>query len=253
MSDGTVFLIDDDARILRALGRLLKETDFEVQAFESPEDFLVHHDIRVPGCAVCDVSLGVSNGLDLPPELARRGQLRPFVFITGYGDVVTSVRAMKLGAIDFLTKPVQETELIEAVRHGISRDRIEREQRTKLTAVAKRLSSLTPKEGEVMTEVVAGRLNKQIAGDLGITEKTVKIHRGRVMEKMGVRTVPDLVRMVELALNHLLRRNAAEDRGPQPIRCITQSQWLLPQRKQSLPADLLENSDGFGRSRRGGQ
>ena len=204
MSNGRVFLVDDDASILRALTRVLKEADFEVQAFQSPEDFLIHHDMKVPGCAVFDVGLGSYNGLDLLRALARSGQMRPTIFITGRGDIATSVKAMKSGAIDFLTKPIQETELIEAVRTGIERDRSDREQGAKLAAIAKRLSSLTPKESEVLTRVIAGRLNKQIAGDLGITEKTVKVHRGRVMAKMGVRTVADLVRTVEPALVHLL-------------------------------------------------
>jgi FixJ family two-component response regulator len=197
-------LVDDDASILRALTRLLREADFDVQAFQSPEDFLIHHDMKTPGCAVFDVGLGAYNGLDLLRALARSGQMRPTIFITGRGDIAMSVRAMKSGAIDFLTKPIQETDLIDAVRKGIERDRRDREEGAKLAAIARRLSTLTPKESEVLTRVVAGRLNKQIAGDLGISEKTVKVHRGRVMAKMGVRTVADLVRTVEPALIHLL-------------------------------------------------
>src|SRR5215471_7259112 len=204
MSHGRVFLVDDDTSILKALTRLLKEADFDVLAYQSPEDFLIHHDMKLPGCAVFDIGLGDYNGLDLLRALARRGQMRPTIFITGKGDIETSVRAMKSGAIDFLTKPIHEDELIEAVRRGIERDRRDREQGAKLAAIAKRLSSLTPKESEVLTRVIAGRLNKQIAGDLGISEKTVKVHRGRVMAKMGVRTVADLVRTVEPTLIHLL-------------------------------------------------
>lgn len=213
MSSGRVFLVDDDPSVLRALTRLLKESDFEVQAFQSPEDFLVQHDMKAPGCAVFDVALGNYNGLELLRTLARTGQMRPTVFITGRGDVATGVRAMKSGAIDFLTKPIQEGELLDAVKKGIERDRADREQGVKLAAIAKRLSSLTPKESEVLTRVIAGRLNKQIAGELGISEKTVKVHRGRVMAKMGVRTVADLVRIVEPALIHLLSGELASKNG----------------------------------------
>jgi FixJ family two-component response regulator len=225
MSSGRVFLVDDDVSILRALSRLLKEADFDVQAFQSPEDFLIHHDMKTPGCAVFDVGLGSYNGLELLRALARTGQMRPTIFITGRGDIETSVRAMKSGAVDFLTKPIHEDELIEAVRRGIERDRRDREQGAKLAAIAKRLSSLTPKESEVLTRVVAGRLNKQIAGDLGISEKTVKVHRGRVMAKMGVRTVADLVRTVEPTLIHLLSG------GPMPEsngRLVAQQEDLPP-------------------------
>ncbi len=204
MSNGRVFLVDDDASVLRALTRLLREANFEVSDFQSPEDFLLHHDMKTPGCAVFDVGLGDYNGVDLLRALARSGQMRPTIFITGRGDIATSVRAMKSGAVDFLTKPVQEADLIEAVQKGIERDRSDREEGAKLAIIGKRLSSLTPKESEVLTRVVAGRLNKQIAAELGISEKTVKVHRGRVMTKMCVRTVADLVRTVEPALIHLL-------------------------------------------------
>src|SRR5215470_3769731 len=143
MTDATnssrVFLVDDDASILRALTRVLREADFEVQAFQSPEDFLIHHDMKVPGCAVFDVGLGSYNGLDLLRALARSGQMRPTIFITGRGDIATSVKAMKSGAIDFLTKPIQEADLIDAVRRGIERDRHDREQGAKLAAIAKSL------------------------------------------------------------------------------------------------------------------
>ena len=173
--------------------------------------------MKLPGCAVFDVCLGPHNGLDLLRALARSGQMRPTIFITGRGDIPTSVRAMKSGAIDFLTKPIQEADLIDAVRRGIERDRHDREQGAKLAAIAKRLSSLTPKESEVLTRVIAGRLNKQIAGELGISEKTVKVHRGRVMTKMGVRTVADLVRTVEPTLIHLLSGGAVDTMNGGPL------------------------------------
>jgi FixJ family two-component response regulator len=187
-------LVDDDANILWALARLLKEADFDVQTFQSADDYLRHQDMKTPGCAVFDVCLGEESGLDLLCALARSGLMRPTIFITGKGDIATSVRAMKSGAIDFLTKPVQSTDLLEAVRRGVERDRSDREEGAKVASIDKRLSSLTPREHEVLKCVVAGRLNKQIADHLRIAEKTVKVHRSRVMAKMGVRTVPDLVR-----------------------------------------------------------
>jgi FixJ family two-component response regulator len=204
MSNGRVFLVDDDANIVRALKLLLKEADFDVEAFQSVEAFLIQHDMKMPGCAVFDVGLGEWNGVDLLRALARRGQMRPTIFITGRDDIATSVRAMKSGAVDFLTKPVRTADLFEAVRNGVERDRRDREQGTKIAPIAKRLSSLSPRESEVLKRVIAGLLNKQIAGELGIAEKTVKVHRGRVMAKMGVRSVADLVRTVEPVLIHLL-------------------------------------------------
>jgi FixJ family two-component response regulator len=134
VGSGTVFLVEDDAGVLRALSRLLGEADFNVQSFQSAEDFLIHHDTKTLGCAVFDIGLGAYSGLDLLHVLARKGQMRPIVFISGRGDIATSVRAMKSGAIDFLTKPVQETDLIQAVRIGIERDRNDRERGAKLAA-----------------------------------------------------------------------------------------------------------------------
>jgi len=197
MNSGRVFLVDDDASVLKALTRLLRETGFEVSAFQSSKDFLLHHDMRMPGCAVLDVGLGDCNGLDLHRTLASNGYMRPTVFITGRGDIPTGVQAMKSGAIDFLTKPVQETDLIEAIRKAIEYDLRDREESAKVAATNKQLASLTPREREVLARVVAGRLNKQIAAELGISEKTIKVHRGRVMAKMSVRSVADLVRIME--------------------------------------------------------
>lgn len=204
MSSGKVFLVDDDASLLRALTRLLKEADFEVKGFQSAEDFIIHHDKTTPGCAVIDVGLGAHNGIDVLRALARTGSLRPTIFITGQDDVAMGVRAMKSGAIDFLTKPIHDKALIAAVRSGMERDRSDREQGAKLSEVAKRLSSLTSKETEVLTRVIGGRRNKEIAVDLGIAEKTVKLHRRQAMEKMAVRTVADLVRTVDPVLMRLL-------------------------------------------------
>jgi len=221
VSSGNVFIVEDDVSVLKALTRLLKEADFNVQSFQSAEDFLIHHDSRTPGCAVFDVGLGAHSGLDLLRVLARKGQMRPVVFISGRSDVATSVQAMKSGATDFLTKPVQETELIQAVRAGIERDRSDRKRGSKLAATAKCLSSLTPKESEVLTRVLAGRRNKQIAGELGISEKTVKVHRSRAMAKVGVHTVAELVRTVEPVLIYLLSG------GPRPDTDASDAQFSV--------------------------
>jgi FixJ family two-component response regulator len=204
VSSGKVYLVDDDASILRALTRLLKAAAFEVQGFQSAEDFIIHHDKTTVGCAVIDVGLGAHNGIDVLRALARTGSMRPTIFITGQDDVAMGVRAMKSGAIDFLTKPIQDNALIAAVRSGLERDRSDRERGAKLSEVAKRLSSLTSKETEVLTRVIGGRRNKEIAADLGIAEKTVKLHRRQAMEKMAVRTVADLVRTVDPVLMRLL-------------------------------------------------
>jgi FixJ family two-component response regulator len=197
MNKGRVFLVDDDPSTLKAMTRLLREEGFETASFQSAADFLEHHDIQTPGCAVVDIALGDCNGLDLYRALASKGRMRPTIFITGRGDIAMSVQAMKAGAIDFLTKPVQQANLIEAIRNAIAADLLDREERNKISAVTKRISTLTPREREVLVHVIAGRLNKEIAVDMGISEKTVKIHRGHVMGKMGVRSVAALVRIVD--------------------------------------------------------
>jgi FixJ family two-component response regulator len=161
---------------------------------------LLHDDTSTPGCAVLDVALGEWNGLEVQTALANKGDARPIIFITGQGDIATSVQAMKAGAVDFLTKPVRDEDLIEAVRRALERDRATREEEARLASVGERLASLTPREQEVLSSVVAGRLNKQIAAELGIAEKTVKVHRARVMAKMAVRSVAELVRIVQRTL-----------------------------------------------------
>ena len=193
----TVFLVDDDPSILRALTRLLRAGGYQVSAFRSPRDFLAQHDAAVPGCVVLDLAMPGLNGLELQTALAAAGCQRPIVFISGHGDIPSSVRAMKAGAVDFLTKPVSEENLLAAIQRAIERDRLMRQVSAELQAIAERLNRLTPREREVLHHVVAGQLNKQIAADLGTVEKTVKVHRSRVMEKMGVRSLADLVRMAE--------------------------------------------------------
>jgi FixJ family two-component response regulator len=195
----TVYLVDDDASVVRALSRLLLAKGMNARAFTSAEDFLHNHDPDIPGCAVFDVSMPGLDGLSLHRALAAGGAERPVIFLTGRGDIPTTVRALKAGAVDFLTKPVGEMELLDAIARAKIEDAKARQLRADLAAVRKKISTLSPRELEVLARVVAGRLNKQIADELGTAEKTIKVHRGRVMAKLGVRTVPDLVRLAEKA------------------------------------------------------
>ena len=194
----TVFLVDDDPSVLKALSRLLRAKGYDVRGYASPQEFLAHHDARVCGCAVLDVAMPGLDGLALQQALTASGSQRPVIFITG-GDISTSVRAMKAGAVDFLTKPVSDSDLLAAIARANEQDAKSRKISTELAEIHARITTLTPREREVLTHVVAGRLNKQIAGDLGTVEKTIKVHRSRMMEKLGVRTVADLVRLAEKA------------------------------------------------------
>lgn len=203
----TIFVVDDDPTVLRAVTRLLRSAGLQVSPFRSPREFLAQHTPATPGCVVLDLAMPGLNGLELQKVLAASGCARPLIFISGRGDIPSSVEAMKAGAIDFLIKPVDEHALLSAVRRAIERDRLARQARAEMEIVAQRLVTLTSREREVLNHVVAGRLNKQIAAALGTVEKTVKVHRARVMAKMGVRTVADLVRMAE--------RVGAASAGPQ--------------------------------------
>jgi FixJ family two-component response regulator len=195
----TVFLVDDDSGVLKALSRLLRTNGYDVRSYASPQEFLACHDAKVPGCAVLDVSMPDVDGLQLHQALAEEGVHRPVIFLTGHGDIPMTVRAMKAGAIDFLTKPVGEGILLDAIARAVAQDVQSRQADAELASIHARIASLTPREREVMTHVVAGRLNKQIAGDLGTVEKTIKVHRSRMMEKLGIRTVADLVRIAQKA------------------------------------------------------
>jgi FixJ family two-component response regulator len=194
----TIFLVDDDEAVLRALGRLLATAGYEVRSYTSPVRFLAEHDPAAPGCAVLDLSMPDIDGLSIQAVLSKGSAMRPVIFLTGAGDIPTSVRAMKAGAVDFLTKPIQAGDLLAAVARAVALDRDGRRARSDIAEVAARLDTLTPREREVLALVVAGRLNKQIAHELGTSIKTIKVHRARVMAKMGVRTVADLVRATEL-------------------------------------------------------
>ena len=194
----TVYLVDDDVGVLNGLSRLLRVRNYDVKPYSSPQLFLEEHDVTVPGCAVLDVLMPGLNGLELQLALtASDGCHRPIVFITGKGDISTSVRAMKAGAIDFLTKPIKDEALFDAISQAEKRDADSRQIYSELELIKAKMTALTPREREVLVHVVAGRPNKQIAADLGTVEKTIKVHRSRMMEKLGVRTVADLVRMTQ--------------------------------------------------------
>jgi len=190
-----VFVVDDDASMRDAISRLLNAVGLTVQTFASARAFLNRRLPNVPGCVVLDVRLPGLSGLDLQREMVERGIHIPVVFITGHGDIPMSVQAMKAGAVEFLTKPFRDQDLLDAVRSGIQLDRKEREERAELAELRDCVRQLTQREQEVMSLVVSGLLNKQIALQLGTSEKTIKIHRSQVMRKMRANSLADLVRM----------------------------------------------------------
>jgi FixJ family two-component response regulator len=199
MSNGapTIFVVDDDPAVLRSLGRLLRSAGLNVETCTSPQDFLDRQNPATPGCLVLDVAMPGLNGMEVQRALAAIGDERPIVFLTGHGDIPTSVEAMKRGAVDFLTKPVNAEDLLKAIHSAIVKDSLRRLERNEVEIFKQRLATLTPREREVLAYVVSGRLNKQIAGELGTVEKTIKVHRARVMEKMKVHSVAELVRLAE--------------------------------------------------------
>jgi FixJ family two-component response regulator len=193
----TVVIIDDDAAIREALGSLVRSMGLDVRLLASTTEFLKLGLPDSPTCLVLDVRLPGRSGLDFQQELAAANINVPIIFITGYGDIPMSVQAMKGGAIEFLTKPVRDQDLLDAVQLGLARDRARRENERSLDVLRERFKALTQREREVMTHVVRGRLNKQIAGDMGLSEITVKVHRGQVMRKMKATSLPDLARMAD--------------------------------------------------------
>jgi FixJ family two-component response regulator len=193
----TIIVIDDDPEIREALGSLLRSVGFAVNLLASVGDFLRSGRPNGPTCLVLDVRLPGQSGLDFQLELSRENIQLPIVFITGHGDIPMSVKAMKGGAVEFLTKPFRDQDLLDAVHVGLARDRAWLENEKALATVRARFDSLTPREREVMALVVTGRPNKQIAGDLGVSEITVKVHRSQVMQKMGTRSLPELARMAD--------------------------------------------------------
>ena len=196
-ADSTVLVIDDDPDLRASVGRLLRSVGLEVRLFASIADFLASEPEEGPTCLVLDVRLPGSSGLDLQRELAAAKKSLPIIFITGHGDIPMTVQAMKGGAIEFLTKPFRDQELLDAIQVGLSRDRARREKERDLRTLKQNFEALTPREREIMIQVARGRLSKQIAGDIGIAEATVKVHRSRLMQKMKARSLPELGRMAD--------------------------------------------------------
>lgn len=195
----TVFFVDDEAAVRKAVSRLLRSARIEVAVFASPGEFLAVHDPDVPGCLLVDLAMPGLSGRDLQRILGGRDGTLPIIFLSGNADVPIGIEAMKDGAVDFLTKPVRDEVLLAAIRVAFEKDRVARIARRERDEIAARLAKLTPREREVLDHVVTGELNKQIAGALGTVEQTIKAHRARVMEKMAVHSVAELVRLVERA------------------------------------------------------
>lgn len=195
----TVFVIDDDASIRKSLSRLLRSAGYTAETFSSAEEFLRREHYDGVGCILLDVRMPGLSGMDLQEELNKADYHMPIVFVTGHGDILMSVEAMKKGAVDFLTKPFDDEHLLQALGAAIKKDRDGRAEYAEVHEIRRRIELLTPREDEIFRYVITGMLNKQIAFELGIAEKTVKVHRGRVMEKLGVDSVAEIVRLAEKA------------------------------------------------------
>jgi len=198
-SNSLVFLIDDDASVRRGVSRLLRSAGYKNEAFRSASDFLAREQHSGPACIVVDVRMPGINGMDLQNVLIQRRREEQLVFITGHGDISMCAQAMKAGAVDFLPKPFRSSELLQCVERALARSADQRQRAIEKAAARRLLDLLTPREFEVMQFVVTGKLNKQIASELGTAEKTIKVHRGRVMKKLGIVSVADLMRLVETA------------------------------------------------------
>jgi len=192
-----IFVVDDDASVREAVSNLLESIGLQSESFESAEEFMYARRPDAPSCLLLDVRLPGLNGLDFQDKLEKSGRRIPIVFITAHGDIPMTSRAMKAGAVDFLTKPFQKQELLTAINQALDRDRAARRAESEISALRSRFETLTPREHEVMELVVEGLMNREIAAKLGVTEITVKVHRGRVMEKMEADSLAHLVRMAE--------------------------------------------------------
>jgi len=197
-AQSVVFVVDDDASVRQSLTDLFASVGLRVEAFSSSVEFLRGGTAAGPSCLVLDVRLPGLSGLDLQAELAKAKRDLPIIFVTGHGDIPMTVRAMKAGAVEFLTKPVRDQELLDAVQRALEEDRGRREEQRSVSELRARFEALTPREQEVIRFVSAGLMNKQIAGELGVSEITVKVHRGNAMRKMGARTLADMMRMAQI-------------------------------------------------------
>jgi FixJ family two-component response regulator len=196
-AEAVIAIVDDDASVQRGLQRLIRSAGWKVETFASAQEFLARSRTELPNCVLLDLQLPGLSGLDLQKRMAEVGLEIPIVFLTGHGNIPVSVQAMKAGAVQFLTKPVDEQELLQAIEEAVERDRRTRQQQVEMSELRDRYESLTGREQEVMQKVISGMLNKQIAADLKITEDTVKFHRGHIMRKMNSDSLADLVRMAK--------------------------------------------------------
>ena len=194
-TEGVVFVVDDAPSVRRSLKRLIQSAGFTVESFASAQEFLDHPRLDMPGCLVLDLKMPGVSGLELQDEIARAGLDLPVIFLTGYGTVPASVRAMKAGAVDFLEKPVDDNTLLDVIHLAVERNRRARSEQAEIRKIQRRLESLSPRERQVFGLLITGMLNKQIAAELGTAEKTIKVHRARVMEKMQAGSMAELVRL----------------------------------------------------------